>query len=147
MKPLTIVFLICLCSISFTVQAEPSRHTVSGTVSFPREGVIRIMLVDEKNYTANTGRLTPYQLSISVDPKGSGGKSAAFSFTDVAPGWYCINCFLDLNGNGILDKGLFGPTEPWNIYKRPQIMLGRPQFKDAAFYVDKDIAGIEISLQ
>jgi len=50
---------------------------------------------------------------INVDTKEISTKKVSFEFKDVKKGIYWIRCFQDLNGNGKLDFGLFGPIEPW----------------------------------
>jgi len=64
-------------------------------------------------------------------------KIVDFSFTNVKACIYGIRCFQDLNGNKILDKGLFGPTEPygfsWNKGKTFPF-----KFKDISFKVEDD---------
>lgn len=44
------------------------------------------------------------------------GKSPTFRF-DVRPGRYALSAFEDLNGNGILDMGMFGPKEPSGFWR------------------------------
>jgi uncharacterized protein (DUF2141 family) len=38
-----------------------------------------------------------------------------FTFNSCQKGTYGIRCFQDLNNNGILDKGMFGPAEPYGF--------------------------------
>ena len=147
MKTFFVLFAILSFCFNYTLQAETPHFTVSGTITVHREGVIRLRLVNEDNYAEKKGELTPYELTIPVGREELEQKSLSFTIKDVVADRYCIICFLDTNGNGKLDKGLFGPMEPFAMYKSPPFMLGRPQFSDVAFSVDMDIAEIAIELK
>ena len=55
------------------------------------------------------------------------GKSTLYHF-DVPPGHYALSAFEDLNGNGILDMGMFGPREPTGFW-RPFQGRQKPRFE------------------
>jgi uncharacterized protein (DUF2141 family) len=147
MKSFFVLFAIWTSCFSFTLQAETPHFAVSGTITVHREGVIILRLLNEDNYAENKGQFTPYELTIPVGREELEQKKLSFTIKDVVADRYCIICFLDTNGNGKLDKGLFGPMEPWSIFKKPPVILGRPQFKDVAFNVEMDSTEIEIELK
>ncbi|MCP4106403.1 MAG: DUF2141 domain-containing protein [Desulfobacteraceae bacterium] len=72
---------------------------------------------------------------------------ASFAFTNIPQGVYCIRAFQDVNGNGKIDEGRFGPTEPWGNYRYSRPLFGPPKFKEMAFEVNKDIDGIELKVK
>ena len=72
----------------------------------------------------------------------------AFEFKNVPAGEYTVCCYQDVNGNGKLDFGKFGPKEPHGTY-RPEkgISFGPPKFKDIKFEVKEDITDIQVKLK
>ncbi len=77
----------------------------------------------------------------------TGSAPVALRFAGLAPGAYAVRTFLDTNGNGRLDRGLFGPKEPWALSWRqgaPRSMP--PQFMDISFDLRED-RGIELELE
>lgn len=144
-KMIIIVFAIFF--LFMTLVAEVPLYSVKGKIHYQKQGVIYLFLLNEELYQAKNNRQTPYQLSIVIGPEQLKDKSVSFEIPNVPRGRYCLVCYQDINDNKQLDKGLFCPTEPWCIYNKPQGAMGRPQFKDIAFYVVKDISAIEIELQ
>ncbi len=65
---------------------------------------------------------------------------------EVTPGRWALSAFEDVNGNGVLDMGLFGPTEPNGFFKA---FSGwhKPQFDEVAFDVDGGVSGVDIALK
>ncbi len=66
---------------------------------------------------------------------------------DISYGMYGIRCFLDKNGNGKLDSGLFGPTEPWGMSFKNGRPFGMPSFNDICFEVKTDKSNIFIEVK
>lgn len=56
-----------------------------------------------------------------------------------------IVAYQDLNGNGKLDKGPFGPKEPVGFSQNPSHRFGPPSYKDAKVEINGDM-GIEIQM-
>jgi uncharacterized protein (DUF2141 family) len=56
-----------------------------------------------------------------------------FEFADLAPGRYALQAFQDVNGNGKIDIGIFGPKEPWATYRLAQPRFRPPRFEEMAF--------------
>lgn len=73
------------------------------------------------------------------------GEPMVFHF-EVTPGRWALSAFEDVNGNGVLDMGLFGPTEPNGFFKA---FSGwhKPQFDEVAFDVDGGVSGVDIALK
>jgi uncharacterized protein (DUF2141 family) len=58
---------------------------------------------------------------------------------NVAPGTYAVQATYDENGNGKVDRGLFGiPREGVGFSNDAPIRLGPPKWADAMFVVDGD---------
>lgn len=52
---------------------------------------------------------------------------------------YAISLFIDMNGNGELDKNLFGvPKEPYCFSKNFKPKLSAPDFEDCSILISKD---------
>ena len=73
------------------------------------------------------------------------GAPLRFRF-EVSPGSWALSAFEDRNGNGTLDMGLFGPTEPSGFWRR---FTGwrKPRFDDVAALVDRDTPNADIAIQ
>lgn len=62
------------------------------------------------------------------------------------PGRYAVVVYVDRNGNGKLDRGMFGrPTEPYG-FSNGGGAFGPPDFGDAAFELASDGSSIRIPL-
>jgi len=62
------------------------------------------------------------------------------------PGRYAVMAYVDRNGNGKLDRGMFGrPTEPYG-FSNGGGAFGPPDFGDAAFDLASDGSSIRIPL-
>ena len=70
-----------------------------------------------------------------------------FSFQNVEKGTYGIRCFQDLNGDGKLNKGMFGPSEPWGMSWKEEKVLRWPGFDKISFEVNSDIKNLRIVLE
>lgn len=69
------------------------------------------------------------------------------SVDDLAPGRYAVAVYVDRNGNGKLDRGMFGkPTEPYG-FSNGGGMFGPPDFADALIEVDADGTTLRIDLR
>ena len=73
------------------------------------------------------------------------GAERSFSFS-AAPGRWAISAFEDVNGNGILDIGAFGPKEPSGFW-RPFKAWRKPRFDDVASQIDRDVADANVALR
>ena len=73
------------------------------------------------------------------------GADGSFRF-EVAPGRWAVSAFEDVNENGVLDMGLFGPKEPAAFW-RPYHAYRKPRFEDVAMQVDGTLSDANISLR
>lgn len=66
---------------------------------------------------------------------------------ELAPGRYALAVYVDRNGNGKLDSGMFGiPKEPYG-FSQGGGSMGPPDFADAAVEVPETGATIHIKLR
>ncbi len=60
-------------------------------------------------------------------------------FNGLAPGVYAVSAFHDEDGDGLLDRNLFGrPTEPYGFSLDARGRRGPPDYSDAVFAVRAD---------
>lgn len=93
-------------------------------------GCIYIFLIDEEHFEVPNSGLD----TIIVEP---GSKELEFEFRELEPGEYALRIFQDLNKNKQLDKGLFGPKEPWALSWRSEKRFP-PRFYDISFTLAGD---------
>jgi uncharacterized protein (DUF2141 family) len=73
------------------------------------------------------------------------GSEMHFQFT-VRPSRWALSAFEDLNENGVLDMGLFGPKEPSGFW-RPFSGWRKPRFDDVATVCDSNVSEADINLK
>lgn len=61
-------------------------------------------------------------------------------------GRWAVSAFEDVNDNGILDMGAFGPKEPSGFW-RPFHGWRKPRFDDVAVQIDQNTTDAEIKLK
>lgn len=125
----------------FLMSTGSKGFDVTGKIHFNKRGDIYIRLLKEKEF-ANP-KAAPYILIMKLGAEELLKKYVNFKFENVPSGVYAIKCFQDTNGNTKLDKGLFGPREPWGTYLKKR-GSGRPSFKKVSFEITRNINNIEI---
>ncbi len=73
------------------------------------------------------------------------GKDPAFSF-NVPRGQWAISTFEDVNENGVLDQGVFGPKEPSGFW-RPFHGWHKPSFDEVASPIEADTPNADVTLK
>ena len=126
------------------VFAQSGQFFISGEVLIYGVGDVYIYLADEE--TAKTPMTGNMVIVIKNSDINKNFRKVPFQFENVEEGVYAIRCYQDVNGNEKLDKGLFGPKEPWWISYQGERPRRFPKFKDIAFKVDSNIQGLRINL-
>ncbi len=137
-----LVSAFCFAS---SVSAQPGLFSIEGELVFNGSGDIYICLVDEKTFSTPFDGIQKYIIRIGPDEMEK--NRAAYKFENVAPGVYGIRCFQDVNANGILDKGMFGPKEPWGMSWQGEKPAMWPKFSHLSFEVTENITNLIIDLQ
>jgi acyl-CoA reductase-like NAD-dependent aldehyde dehydrogenase/uncharacterized protein (DUF2141 family) len=71
----------------------------------------------------------------------------AIDIGPVPPGKYALSIYLDENGNGKLDSGMFGiPKEPVGASNNPRSRMGPPHFDDCVFTMTPATKTLDINL-
>ena len=74
--------------------------------------------------------------------------TATAVFTGLPSGEFAVAVYQDENGNGKLDKNVFGvPTEPYGFSRDASGRMGPPRFSDAKLSVDGASQTIVINLR
>jgi hypothetical protein len=128
--------------------ADGTGCAIEGSIAYRESGPIVVKLLDKTQFERDIDgkeSLSPFIIKIDTDSRTTGKKNVSFKFSDVLKGTYAISYYQDVNGNGKIDMGLFGPTEPWGMYRVKPIF--KPVFKDEAFEVEGDIADLHLDLK
>lgn len=136
-RVLFVAVLLMACGSLFA-----ERYTISGTVLVNTEGTLFVHLVDEAQFEVPFTGISEVRAEIDRIVARTG--MVPFQFEGLAAGRYGIRVYIDTNGNGELDRGLFGPKEPWGMTWQVEKLFRVPNFPDIAFNVSSDIHGIEI---
>ena len=80
-----------------------------------------------------------------VEVRIAAGAVTDFHF-DVKRGRWALSAYEDVNENGRLDMGMFGPKEPSGFWRAFHAWR-KPRFEDVAVEVAGDTAGIEIRVK
>ncbi|GAK50907.1 putative exported protein [Candidatus Moduliflexus flocculans] len=143
-----VVFAIAMgltCLLPFFALAQ-NNMVVSGEVKFPKTGNIYISLISKEIAEIKDAK-SPFGAIIEVSEKELAAKKVSFRFENVPAGMYAIRVFQDVNGNGDLDMGAFGPKEPWGTYRDARPKFRAPKFEEMAFEVKEEIKDIVVNVK
>ena len=126
-----------LVNIIFSLFSLVATETVDLSVTI--EGISQVkgeMHIGVYNKSEGFREIDQTFLNNIVDVKGNTVKC---KFESVPTGNYAVSVFHDLNGNGKLDKGLFGiPSEPYGFSSNPTISFGPPSFEECKVILKAD---------
>jgi len=143
-KRLALFLMALVCRVFAFADEAAGVHIVKGDCLVRREGVLIVYAVDEDGFGSPQTGFRELRLHVALAESENGMVNFSFALPS---GRYGIRCFLDLNGNGRLDRGPFGPTEPWGMSWNAERRFGFPNFEDISFMVDKDIQGLRIEVR
>lgn len=139
---------LCVYLLAFSlysISAQSTNFTIKGQVNINGGGDIHIYLVTEEiSKTPLTGIQT---VIINPSQNDIDNKKVTFEFKGVAAGTYGIRCFQDINSNRKLDRGMFGPKEPWGMSWQGEEPKRIPDFEDYSFSVNTDCFDLNITLK
>lgn len=121
-------WLLCAALGTASVRAAGLQVQVQQIV--PGKGNLVVALYDKAQDFPHPGK----GLAAKTEPASA--ESATLSFDGLAPGRYAVAAYQDANGNGKLDKNLFGaPTEIYGFSNDARGSMGPPSFDAAAVQV------------
>ena len=122
-------------TLSATHAQEPTHFSISGEIKAASGAhTIAVALWNEREF-----------LQRPVKELRLDGHATRYAFV-VPQGRWAISAYEDRNENGVLDMGLFGPTEPSGFW-RPFRGWHKPHFEEVAILVDHDITDANIVLK
>ena len=134
-------------ALLFSVALAEEKYTLSGEVTFRKDGDIYICLLDMEgwrdfqNPRNELSQLKCQVIKMNVSLKEA--KKVSFKFDNVPKGTYCIVALQDVNNNGKADFENYGIIEPWGSYRN--IETGHSGTWDKVkFDLEKDITDIKI---
>ncbi len=147
MTPLARLLLIgALAALSSAANADPERFRIRGVIHFPQTGSLYVKLVTEQQYNADDNSFTT-AVVVPVGEAEAASRSVVFTLEGIPSGVYGICAFQDVNGNGTLDAGAFGPKEPWGMYRPARPAFRRPRFAEIAFEVRADLPELRFEVK
>lgn len=133
------LFLLSGICATFPLQSQ----TASDRGEFTLSGRVRNASGKHTVYVAlwnAQGFLERPARQIRIDPAAG----PVFRF-EVSSGRWALSAFEDVNGDGKLDMGIFGPKEPSGFW-HPFHGWHKPHFDEVAVQINKDITDAEIVL-
>ncbi len=152
--------IIAAPMIGWTQTEESQGFTIAGEIQFPKKGDLYIFLYTEEEFEESHKdddkndekepkdlKFPGHTLHIKIGEEELNAKKVEFKIENVSAGMYCILVNQDVNGNGKLDMGMFGPKEPWGNYRHKRPRFRGPKFKEMVFEVKADMTDIMIELK
>lgn len=138
-----VVFAAVLVLFAPSLFAEEAGRTAVNVVVLCGEaGTLRVDLIDEDSFGDPRKPLRREELVVG---EADIPCSASIRFTDLAVGRYALRAFIDRNGDGKLNGGLFGPIECWALSWSDGPKRRVPRFEDIAFTAGPGLKEIRLN--
>jgi uncharacterized protein (DUF2141 family) len=143
-------FVLLFISLGFVFSGAYAgeNHTISGDVTFQHDGDIYICLYTNEGW--RNFQKPGYELSssqckhVKMNSDLKKAEKVSFKFGSVPKGTYTIIAYQDANENGKVDFENYVINEPWESYKKRE-MVGTT-WDTVKFDLDKDIIGVKIQM-
>ena len=139
-----LIFALSALFTAGTVWAGGNSCSVSGKIFIRENAAVYVFLVDEESSAKPFSGI--HTVTIVPDSRDIAAGYVSYRFTALRPGTYGIRCYQDTNNNSRLDKGLFGPAEPWGLSWNTNSTSGWPAFRNFCFEVLDNKKSIDITL-
>ncbi len=146
MKNMMLSFILMCCVLLPSFIGAEEGFTVTGEIAFKKTGNLYLQMETEQEFKDQKASVR-FQLVIKIGEAELHAKKATFAFENVPAGTYAIMVFQDVDGNGELNMGMFGPKEPWGNYRKKRPRFRGPKFSEMAFEVKEDITDIRIEVK
>lgn len=136
--PAFLLFTLCTAP-SITLAESNSTGRIEVLIDNVRSanGVVGVALFNAKKGFPDKSAMAIEGRSVPA------GKSCKVIFENVPYGIYAVSVLHDENGNGKMDKGVFGiPKEGFGVSNNPEIKMGPPTFAESRF----DLKSRELTL-
>lgn len=135
-----LIILILLTFMFSSIFAQDSGLKVIITGIEENEGELLIsVFTDAETFLKESDNV----MKMQVD---EGMKTAEVVFEGLKPGIYAVSVIHDLDKNGKLNMGSFGPKEPYGFSNDAKGFMGPPKFEDCTFEYPGDDFEVSIEL-
>ncbi len=124
--------------------ADAPSVTIGGEVRFEKRAPVFLQLLA---LDASGKETVARSQVITLEPEDVARRMVRFEFAGLAPGRYALKAFQDLNGNGKIDIGIFGPKEPWATYRLARPKLRPPRFEEMAFDAQTSVSDANLVMR
>lgn len=130
--PKIVLILLIIITAKGICSAQNGKVIISVEIhtTVQNKGKIIAFLVDETNFNMPLSGVD----TVVAKPTN---KTIHFKFKSREKGVYGIRCIHDLNSNGKLDKGMFGPVEPYGFSWKTEKKFPF-EFNDISFTANSD---------
>ncbi len=129
--------------VSMDLQTMTCSLSVAITGLKNTQGQVRFSLFNDAEGFPGSG-----EQAIAKGSTSAADTIPTFTFENLQPGQYAVAVFHDINGDGVLNRGLMGiPKEGFGFSKNPKLLMGAPSFNRAAVRVDAGCLDICIQLK
>lgn len=108
---------------------------VKVTCQYKDSGILYILLVDNETFKVPLKYICKKKIEVM---NNNDLDSTEVIFKNIAPGYYGVRCFIDKNNNGKVDRGPFGPKEPWGMSWNTSRKKMIPSFDQIKFLIEDD---------
>ncbi len=123
--------LLWLPLVMATMAFAQDTYSIRGKLHLPTgEGTVYLYLVDEASFDVPFSGVD----TLVLQPQG---QELTFYFDEVPAGNYALRAYQDLNANQRLDRGLFGPEEPYGFSWKHKAQFPF-DFEDVAFRAESN---------
>ncbi|GFO55858.1 hypothetical protein GMSM_28650 [Geomonas sp. Red276] len=135
------------CCLLFLMMAVPAAHAETLKVRIvglkDSAGQVEVMVWKDAAGFPTDARTTVARKRVRVS-----GQVAEVTIGTLPRGVYAVAAYQDLNGNGEMDRSIFGwPVEPVGASRGARGRMGPPRFQDAAFELKEPVQEIEIKVK
>ena len=137
---LNCILILFLCTTGYTEDLQDTTYTIKGIITNykPKAALYFAMYASQKDFDEKN-----FYRKLRYLENELPGDTVHFEFTGIRHDNYIIAGYQDINGDGEINMGWFGPTEPYAVYL-PNYGIFGPKFSKCKFLVDRDIDSIRI---
>ena len=140
-----IIMFLAFITLFATENVQDSTFTIQGRVVFSKNITVTVTCLTETEFEEELPAQYFYVKELTDLDRKLG--YVDYEISDIPKGIYLIFGFQDKNENDKLDRILFVPREPWDIYGLPRPTTGKPQFSKLSISIEKDMFDLEMKLK
>jgi uncharacterized protein (DUF2141 family) len=130
-----IVILLVLAQTIFAQNQEAAQtHTIQGRVSFEKNIAVTVTCLTREEFEEELPAQYFFVQELKEQDRRNG--FIDYEISGIPAGKYMLFAFQDKNENDRLDRFLFIPKEPWDIYGLPRPAEGKPDFEKLAIDIE-----------